>query len=272
MAAEPIKSAMRTLALLEQFSRRQAPMSISEISAIMEMPQSSTSVLVKSLVTLGYLSHDDVQRTYYPTMRIALLGTWMRRRHSEVVRLPRMVSKLASATGESALVSMRNGIYTQHLFVQAGPNPLRLSVDSSMLFPLACTSAGWVLLSGETDNEIGKLIRRTQAEVENEHWRKTAGEALDRIRETRERGYAMTKGQTVEGVSSISVPLQARDNSIFAVGVGGPTARILAHQDEILETLRSTIDAAETDDVDDIVSASKGDALSSAESNPLPDG
>ena len=256
MPAEPIKSAVRTLALLEQFAAKQQPMSINEISAVMDMPQSSTSVLVKSLVTLGYLSHDKSKRTYYPTMRVALLGTWMRRRHSEIEKLPRLLSRVAESTGESALISMRNGIYAQHLFTQVGSNRLRLNVDSTNLFPLVCTAPGWALLSIEDDQEIGKIIRRTQVEAPVERWRETAPEAVEKVKEMRANGYAISSGQTVEGVGAVSVLLKARGNA-FALSVGGPKERIHAHREEITATLQRTVEELTADEIEDIVIATR---------------
>jgi predicted transcriptional regulator len=52
---QPIKSAMRTLALLEYFRRTKTSAAVTEIAAALGMPQSSTSVLLKSLVSLNYL-------------------------------------------------------------------------------------------------------------------------------------------------------------------------------------------------------------------------
>ena len=258
MPAEPIKSAERTLALFEQFAAKQQPMSINEIAAVMEMPQSSTSVLVKSLVTLGYLSHDIVRRTYYPTMRVVLLGTWMRRRHTDIEKLPRFLSDVAEATGESALISMRNGIYAQHIFAQQGSNRLRLAVDSGMLFPLVCTAPGWALLSIETDEEIGKVIRRTQAEAPVERWRETAAGAMQKINEMRKQGYVVSAGQTTEGVAAVSVLLRARGES-FAVSVGGPLTRIHEQQTVIVDTMKRLIRGITSDEVDDIVSAARSE-------------
>ena len=126
----PVKSANRSLAMFELFAARQTPLSISDISQEMSIPQSSASMLVKSLVELGYLEHDRTARTYYPTFRIALLGTWMRRRHEKTGRLPRLASKVAEATGETVVLAMRNGIFAQYALVQLGADPLRLHVES----------------------------------------------------------------------------------------------------------------------------------------------
>src|SRR3546814_19151587 len=65
-SSEPsvVKSAGRVLRILEYFDSVRREACVSEISRTMKWTQSSTSVLLKSLVSLGYLQHDRFRRTY----------------------------------------------------------------------------------------------------------------------------------------------------------------------------------------------------------------
>ncbi len=234
----PVKSANRSLQVFELFAAEQRPLSISEISTAMEMPQSSTSMLIKSLVDLGYLEHDAKMRTYYPTFRIALLGTWMRRRHERTGRLPRLASRLAEETGETIVLALRNGIFAQYAYVQIGPDPLRLHVESGMQRPLACCASGWALLSFESDPEVDKIIRRTQAEATLAHWRASATEAIERIAHVRRNGWVMSEGHTSVGAGAIAMLLPAAaGRTPMSIAVGGPIERIKANHALILERL-----------------------------------
>lgn len=233
-----VKSANRSLQLFELFAAEQNPLSITEIATKMEAPQSSTSMLVRSLLDLGYLEHDAQARTYYPTFRIALLGTWMRRRHERTGRLPKLASELAEVTGETVVLAMRNGIFAQYVYVQIGPDPLRLHVESGMQRPLACCASGWALLSFESDREVEKIVRKTQAEGSNELWKKTARQARDRIDHIRNKGWVMSEGQTNPGAGSIAVLLPAAaGRTPISIAVGGPIERIKANHDLILDSL-----------------------------------
>lgn len=226
------------MALFELFAAEQAPMTVTQIAAAMNMPQSSTSFLLKSMVALGYLDNDIEARTFYPTMRIALLGTWLRRRHTDLGRIPKLIERIAAKTGETALIAMRNGIYAQYLLVQHGPDPLRLQVESGMFRPLTCCAAGWALLSRKSQNEIGKIVRRTQVEAKDAHWRHTATQAIENIEATRRNGYAFSHGETTKGAGAIAILLPTRSGSAeLSASVGGPISRIEEQRDLIIDCL-----------------------------------
>ncbi|MBP8232968.1 MAG: helix-turn-helix domain-containing protein, partial [Rhizorhabdus sp.] len=72
-----VKSASRVFEILELFDGSRVPLSATEIVRKLGWPQSSTVALLKTLVSLGYLAYDTFERTYLPTMRVALLGGWM---------------------------------------------------------------------------------------------------------------------------------------------------------------------------------------------------
>ena len=226
--------------MFELFSREQAPLTIKEIGDALKMPQSSTSALVKSLVSLGYLEKNDRGRTYYPTLRIALLGTWMRRQHQRAGQLPALLSDVARITGESTILAMRNGIYSQYLIAQTGNAPTRAHVESGMLYPLACSSTGWCLLTLETKQNVDRIIRRTKIEAKEEYWRMTAKDAYEQVALTQNRGYAFSKGETAQGLGAIAILLPSIPGAYaLSAGVGGRVERIEAKKDEILEALNS---------------------------------
>ncbi|MHC2308715.1 DNA-binding IclR family transcriptional regulator [Bradyrhizobium elkanii] len=72
-----VKSAMRTFAVLEFFRKTKRAASVTEISSALEMPQSSTSVLLRCLVELNYLEYERKTRLFIPSYRVNLLGDWI---------------------------------------------------------------------------------------------------------------------------------------------------------------------------------------------------
>jgi DNA-binding IclR family transcriptional regulator len=72
-----VKSAARVLEVFEYFAGRRTPATVGEVCNALGYPQSSTSVLLKSLFTLGYLSYDQGSRRYSPSVKVATLGEWI---------------------------------------------------------------------------------------------------------------------------------------------------------------------------------------------------
>ena len=69
-----VKSARRVLEILELFSQGLRKATVMTVANALTYPQSSTSVLLSSLATLGFLRFDPTDRTYSPTLRVMLLG------------------------------------------------------------------------------------------------------------------------------------------------------------------------------------------------------
>src|SRR3546814_12145725 len=75
-----VKSAGRALQILEYFDDARREANMIDISRALHYPESSTSILLRSLVALGYLDYDRRKRTYRPNSRVRLLGRSEERR------------------------------------------------------------------------------------------------------------------------------------------------------------------------------------------------
>lgn len=72
-ATKTVKSAVRTLQVIEFLAERSAPATISQIASSLRFPQSSTSMLMSCLMNLGYVQYDQRERTYRPSSKLASL-------------------------------------------------------------------------------------------------------------------------------------------------------------------------------------------------------
>lgn len=251
-----VKSAERTMLLLEYFAQRQEPATVGEIAESLDIPQPSTSMLVKTMVDLGYLTADPLTRSYLPSMRVPILGTWLRRRFPVTGNLPKLVQKLSEETGESTVLSMRNGIYAQYLLAQEASSPLRLHVQSGFMRPLACSASGWALLMSETDRNIELIARRTMTEVNVQLWRNSAKDALKNVHVTRQSGFAFSHGETTAKQCSIAMPLPDLEGSPpLAIAVGGPLIRIERKAEALVIKLKEFINAIEQKDMAQLLEA-----------------
>jgi IclR family KDG regulon transcriptional repressor len=230
-----IKSAERTLRLLELFSRRQARLTVSDVARGLQMPQPSASMLLANLARIGYLEHDLVDRSYAPTIRVALLGCWIGSRTGG----PSLASKfddLHRRVGEDCLVGIQNGTYAQVVYAR-GRNDI-LSIDSGRMYSLSSTAMGRALLALKSDAEVILTVRRCNAEVES-RFRVTESSFMSIIKEVRRDGYATSTRYYLPGLQSIAVAVQSPTGGSVPFGISfiGPFDRIKSKHDLIVKRL-----------------------------------
>jgi DNA-binding IclR family transcriptional regulator len=240
MAEEAVKSAKRALEILEVFSRHRRPLALKEVLEETGYPTSSGSALMKSLVALGYLDYDRERRTYFPTMRIAALGSWVPGVLFGDGPLRGALDDLQQATGETVVLAVQSDLHAQYVHVIMAAEPLQFRLPPGTRRPLARSGLGLVLLSGKTDAEIERLRRRINAAGDG--GAQSREELMARVGEVRARGYAFSKhsispGSGIIGAALPNGPFGRR----FAVGVAGRVERLEEKKDEIVADLQAMI-------------------------------
>ena len=239
LANDVVKSARRVLEVFELFAELRRPASVGEIATRLGYPQSSTSVLLKSLVALKYLNHDPLSRTFIPSLRFALAGSWI---HDEMISdrtLMRVMVDLQAETGDTVVLGAQNGIHVQYLHVLQGTTTLRLYMRTGALRPLCRTAAGKVLLSLHPDDEVRALVRRINAAQPDPAQRVDLAALLDDLAECRERGFAVSEGAATPGAAVVAVPLPARPGQPpMALGLGSAIETMRPRRDHVVELLQ----------------------------------
>jgi DNA-binding IclR family transcriptional regulator len=236
---EAVKSARRVFEVFEYFDRRRRPLSLKEITDELGYPASSGSALMKSLVTLGYLDYDREGRCYFPTMRIAVLGDWVRDALFGDGDLLAFMERLYRLTGETVILAAQSDLHAQYVHVIRSDEPLQLAVPPGSRRPLAASGMGWVLLAPKTDAEIEALRRRANAAGGP---RLTREALLERVNEVRRQGYAFSKHTVTEGVGVVAALLpRGPFGRTFALGVGGPVTRLEQKEAVIVAELKAGV-------------------------------
>lgn len=238
-----VKSAARVLHVLEFFDDIQRPAAVAEVADHYGWPHSSTSALMRSLVTLGYLGYDASTRRYLPTVRVRLLGDWMPQALLDDGQLGALMESLARQTGETVVLAARNGLHAQYLRVVPGSSTLRMHLRIGTLRPLLASGAGHMLLAGLPDATIRRLVRRHNAE-HPEAPPIDANTLLAAIETCRERSYAVSYNQVTPHAGMIAIPLPARSGEDpLVIALGGPTERLAASEAHYVQVLRDTIES-----------------------------
>jgi IclR family KDG regulon transcriptional repressor len=240
VAEGAVKSAQRALEILEVFARQRRPLALKEILEELGYPTSSGSALMKSLVALGYLDYDRERRTYFPTMRIAVLGSWVPAALFGEGPLLAALEELHAKVGETVVLAVQSDLHAQYVHVIHSAEPLQFRAPPATLRPLARSGMGLVLLAARKDAEIERLRRRINASGDGAM--QSREELMARVNEVRARGYAFSKNSISPGLGIIGAALpKGPFGRVAAVGVAGRTPRLEEKQEAIVAELQAMI-------------------------------
>jgi len=213
-------TALRGLELLEAIAGMRQPAALRDIAKRAGLSESYAFRILQSLERDGYLYHLG-RSGYRLAGRSVALATLMGPRPAMLRLMYPVVTRLATVSGEAAVVHLRAG--HSRVLVLGVPAPSGPIVDPAGVLgersPLAVGASGRVILAHLPDAELTGIDLN--------------GVTAEHLAAIRERGYETSYGENHPGVSGISVPVlaEAEDpaDSAMALGsitIAGPSQRL----------------------------------------------
>lgn len=237
-----VKSAGRVFAVLELFAAVRAPLSATEVVRRLNFPQSSTVALLKSMVTLGYLTYDEFDRRYLPTMRVPMLGNWLMDAVGPDGRLLHLIRSISADTSETVCLAAQNDLAMQFLHVERGTKPLALTVNAGDRTALLTTVIGIVALSGRPDATIARYVERANKQFRDRAYHADLNRVMAEVSEVRHRGYGMGDSEFSSGVGAMAwlLPPLPGDRRIV-LSVAGAADAIREERQHIIESVEAAM-------------------------------
>jgi DNA-binding IclR family transcriptional regulator len=187
-------------------------MPTAELARRADLTRPTTHRLLTALRHEGLVDQDDRTGRWMPGPELFLMGTVAASRY-DITSLARdIVRSLAVRTEESAFLSVRRGDETVCLLREEGSFPIRSFVLSEgVRFPLGVASAGLAILAFLPPHDVDAYFER-HADLPRE-WGASHSEPRlrARLRDTKERGYAVNPGLIVEGSYGIGAAVFTRE-------------------------------------------------------------
>ena len=241
MQSLQVKSASRAIEILEYFQDLRRASAMSEIAAALGYPQSSATVLLKTLVNMGYLNFDRRDRVYFPTPKVTTLGDWIPRALFGSSSVLDAMRDVHAATGEGVGLSTKNDVYLQYLQNLQSTHELRFVISEGTLRPLTQSGIGWMLMSPMADDKIDNIVRRANIASEKDQ-RVTVAAIMEKIKEIRLKGYCFSQDVPFIGGATISMLLPVKIlNQPAVLFLGGAKARFAEHHDRYLAVLQRAV-------------------------------
>lgn len=232
-----VKSADRTLEILEFCGRQRHPVAHAEIAGALGIPKSSASALLGNLVERDYLTfHPETNGYALGAAVIALASGYLRE-----LDLPRLaqaaVQGLAAQVSESAALAVLAGrqvqVVARHNWVQ----PLMYAVHIGDTAPLHASASGKAILAFMPSPRRDALLAGYRFERHAPRTLRSRRALLSVLDTARRAGFARADEELVEGIMTLAAPVfDTRDETVGAISVSVPTPRLRRHRIEDLAT------------------------------------
>ena len=202
----------RALALLTAYTPQDRWLGNSEMAQRTALPASTVTRLAQTLVSLGYLLHDPLERKYRLGTAVLALG------HaafatSEVQRVARtQMQVFANQQNTHVILSSR---YRLDLIVlescRSPLSTLSLNLHIGTRVGLAASPMGWALLASLPEPERYYLLNNMERRMPRE-WPQLRRRASEAIAQVLEKGYCSSVSDLDPSLGIIAVPVQTTDH------------------------------------------------------------
>jgi DNA-binding IclR family transcriptional regulator len=237
-----VGSVQRAFSILELLNSSKRGWNISEMGRKLEIPKSTTHVLISTLEQLGYIKQHLPTRRFQLTTKMFGLG----RRALDVIPLPDAALPhlrwLVQETGFTAHVGILEK--NQVVFVQKvdGPGVIKFDTYIGKCSDLHCTGLGKSLVAFQAEDSIKALLSSYSY---NRFTKKTITSRTDFLAElerVRTQGYSMDDEEEELGIRCVAAPIFSVGATSAAVSVTGTTSQM--HMSSFEKTIALTKRAA----------------------------
>ena len=234
-----VKSAARALDILDALATKRQPMTATEIGLALGYPKSSMSMLLRSLVTQGYLSVSGRDQAYFPTLKVARLGDWVAGALIGSERLLQVLEELRTATGETVTLTGAMDLQMRCLHALVGTHPIALQVEEGVRFPMLGTAIGAAWLAAQPTELAGQYLERwakqEQASAD------AAGDVAAAIESARATGHATAYDAVVPDTGAVAMAVRSGADEVLVVAVAGLNSRIHAREADIVDLMERSL-------------------------------
>lgn len=233
MAGFSVSSAERCLAILEMLAGQPQGLSLTALSASLDMPQSAVHRLLATLVQRGYARQDEVSDRYVPTLAIAAIGL----RLLSTLNIPNVcqpsLDRLAERSGELVRLSaVEEGRLLWIAKAQGSRSGLRYDPITGRDVPLHVTSMGKAWLATLPEDEAVRLVaeRGFGGDLIGPNAIRDEATLRTELKVTRARGFGMVREEAEPGVSAVAMVVrdgvQPGARPVAALSIAGPAFRL----------------------------------------------
>lgn len=219
-------SVERAFAILELLNTSRRGWNISEISRKLELPKSSTHVLISTLDRLGYIKETTTGKRFQLSAKMYGLGS--KALHATPlpeIALPHMHWAVHQSGLTSHLGILEKG---QVIFIQKvdGPGIIKFDTYLGKCSELHCTGLGKALLAYLSEDDLRQMLSKHAFSRFTKNTIFTLERFLTELAKVRKNGYAVDDEEEELGIRCVAIPVFEHGKPIAAISFTGTTSQL----------------------------------------------
>ncbi|WP_398494332.1 IclR family transcriptional regulator [Variovorax sp.] len=222
----------RAVLVLELLAHHVQGLPMSEVGDRLGIPRSAAHRLLADLKEMGYVKQNAHTAHYLLTIKLAALGLSHLAATGVTDAAQPLLDDLAERSGELVrLAVIENDELIWVAKAQGARTGLRYDPDAGMDVYLPATANGLAWLAALSEERALELVSRQgmeRARTMGPGAPQTLREVLDRVAETRQRGFGMVVEAYEAGTSAVAAVVRAAPTApaIATVSIAGPSVRM----------------------------------------------
>lgn len=219
----------------------QGPLSLRDLAAAVGLAKQTTYRLVYTLGAEGWVCRNPKDDTYSLSPHLWALSVRSFQNNDLRGRFAERVRNLAEVYGESVHLAIYDRGQVVYIDKADGSHPIHSYTSLGGQAPAYCVATGKVLLAGQTDSEIARvialgLVQHTPGTITDPD---QLNAELDQVAVD---GFALNSGEWREDVGGLAVPIcSPLGDTSAGLGFSGPVERIMNRRDELIAALRQCV-------------------------------
>ena len=233
-AFQPVKSADRTLDVLEALASSTSRVSLADLARDLGIPKSSLHGILRTLVQRRWVDVDETGLRFGLGVRALLVGASFIESDDVIAQVGPVLDWLSTeSAGEAVHLGRLDGSDVIYLAKRESRHALRMFSAIGRRLPAHATALGKSLLAQRTREEVEEILdwplaRLTDATITDR------GRLFDELAKIRETGYAVDNEENADGIRCFAVPLATGTPPQDAISFSVPIFRLDPAQEDYL--------------------------------------
>lgn len=236
------QSILKALDLIDALVNASAPLSLNELSKLVERPVPTVHRLLRTLALRGWV--EGVGGRYRLTLRLFEIGMAVVERIDIVAEARPECEALSRELEETVHMGVRSGASVVYVLKIDTPRSMRLISQLGLHLPLYCTALGKAMLAAMDPSDRATLIDQMTLEPRARNTITDRETLLQELVTIAGRGWSVDNEELDVGLVCVGAPVFDRTGGLAgAISVSGPKARLPeARWEAIGGRVRSTAD------------------------------